>query len=794
MPNHHIFGIRHHGPGSARSLRQALEALRPDLLLVEGPPDADGVLPLLAHADMEPPVALLVYTPDAPRNAVYYPFAVFSPEWQAIHYSLTNGIPVRFMDLPQWHQLGVEADNRPETEDRRPEPAERPGTEDRRPEPEIGSEDNDLQPSAFSLQPSESPHPSADPLGWLALAAGYSDGERWWERMVEQRRESSDLFAAILEAMSALRDEAGPPENMREARREAWMRQSIRSAIGAGFRRIAVVCGAWHGPALLNLANDKADAATLKGLPKVKTQATWAPWTYGRITSASGYGAGITSPGWYDHLWHNQEQIVERWMTRVARMLRDEGLDISAAHAIEAVRLAESLAALRDHPLPGLPELSEACQAVFCFGGDAPMQLIHNKLIVSERLGRVPDETPATPLQHDLQREQKRLRLAPEATWRDVDLDLRKPLDLERSHLLRRLSLLELPWGKLADTRSTGTFREIWRLAWQPEFSVSLIEASIWGSTVASAAHNRAMHSASAATDLPALVAVVNQALLADLPEAVADLVSQLQARAAETGDVGQLMDALVQQDQVTRTSLVGSLRYGNVRQTDAATLSHVVDGMVIRICIGLVGACAALNDEAAAAMFERIVAVNSALRLLNNADQLAAWHIALARVADMAGSHGLVAGRCCRILLDAGSFSAEELARRLGLALSTAEQPTHAAAWIEGMLRGSGTLLVHDEVLFSVLDSWLSGIAPESFLQIVPLLRRTFASFEMAERRALGERAKQVGAATTSNNGSITAALAFDQQRAEAVLPLVARLLGIMVNEERGTRNDEAA
>jgi len=81
-------------------LRLALEELRPDCVLVEGPPDAAGVLPLLAHAEMKPPVALLVYKPDEPRRAVYYPFAVFSPEWQAIHYALSYDIPVRFMDLP----------------------------------------------------------------------------------------------------------------------------------------------------------------------------------------------------------------------------------------------------------------------------------------------------------------------------------------------------------------------------------------------------------------------------------------------------------------------------------------------------------------------------------------------------------------------------------------------------------------------------------------------------------------------------------------------------------------------
>ena len=105
-----IFGVRHHGPGCARSLRAALEQLQPDMVLVEGPPDAQNVLHLLTHKDMRPPVALLIYAPDNPKRAVYYPFTTFSPEWQALSYALSHGIPARFMDLPQAFQLGNKAE------------------------------------------------------------------------------------------------------------------------------------------------------------------------------------------------------------------------------------------------------------------------------------------------------------------------------------------------------------------------------------------------------------------------------------------------------------------------------------------------------------------------------------------------------------------------------------------------------------------------------------------------------------------------------------------------------------
>lgn len=783
----HIFGIRHHGPGSARSLLRALEQLQPDALLVEGPPDAADVLPLLIHAEMGPPVALLVYVPDQPQAAAFYPFAVFSPEWQALRYGLKQGIAVRFMDLPQAHRLALQA--RPAPEEEQPETAA-PAVPAADPAPAESAPAADAAP-ADAAPPDAAPLPEIrqDPLGWLAAAAGYSDGERWWDHMVEQRRDGADLFAAILEAMAALREEAGPDEDPLELQREAYMRQVIRQAQSEGFERIAIVCGAWHAPALATMPPAKTESTLLKGLPRVKTQATWVPWTYGRLTYTSGYGAGIESPGWYHHLWNTQDQVVERWLTRVARLLRGEDLDASSAHVIEAVRLADALAALRDRPLPGLPELNEAVRTVLCFGSDVPMSLIQERLIVSETLGTVPEETPLVPLQRDLQREQKRLKLPPEKTYdvkKPLDLDLRKETDLARSHLLHRLTLLGIRWGELrvgGGRGKKGTWHEVWHVQWQPELSIQLIEAGIWGNTVYDAATAFVRSAADKANDLPTLTSLIDRALLADLPDAVEHLMNRVQTEAAIASDIAHLIAAL--------PPLVNVLRYGSVRKTDTEALTHVVDGLVARICVGLPGACAALNDDAAAERFRQLMHGNDALTLLQDAEHLAAWQRVLQHIADLPNIHGLIVGRCCRLLLDASTYSADEVARRMGLALSTASDPPQAAAWLDGFLQGSGLVLLHDDVLWQVLDSWLTGISGPTFTALLPLLRRTFSSFDPPERRKMGERARQ-GAGAGSLRPSTTANgddVAINPERAARVLPLLGQLLGLDAAEKGVTQ-----
>lgn len=558
------------------------------------------------------------------------------------------------------------------------------------------------------------------------------------------------------------------------------MRQQIRAAEREGFARIAVVCGAWHAPALVRKAAVKEDAALLKGLPKTKLTATWVPWTYGRLAFDSGYGAGVTSPGWYHHLWDTQEQDAEtvsiRWLTSAAALLREQDLSASTAQVIDAARLAGSVAAMRGLSLPGLAELNEAADAVFWGGGTGngaslPLALIRERLVVGERLGAVPAETPAVPLQQDLSREQKRLRLPPEAGERVLELDLRKETDLHRSRLLHRMRLLGLPWGDDQRVRGKrGTFHEHWRLRWQPEFAVRVIEAAVWGNTVAEAADARVRGEADRADQLPALTGLLERTLLADLPVAARHLIARIDAEAARAADLRHLMGAL--------PPLAEVLRYGDVRGTDTEMLGHVVDGLVARIAVGLPLATASLDDEAASAMAMAISAVNGAVSLLQDPRHRELWTDALLRVADGAGVHGHVQGRVVRLLLDAGALDGDEAGRRMNLALSTAAAPDAAGAWVEGFLAGAGLVLLHDARLFGILDGWLAGLDGEAFTQLLPLLRRTFSTFVAGERRGIGELARRGASAPTATAAAADGEI--DRERAAMALPLITLLMGL--------------
>lgn len=694
----HVFGVRHHGPGSARSLARALADLAPDVVLVEAPADAEAVLGWVTHADLVPPVAVLATVVDQPERAVFLPFGAFSPEWVAMRWAHRAGVPVRAIDLP----LAVS----------------------------LAAADDPLELL------SDAPPPDA--LRLLAAAAGDDDPERWWEDVVEHRGDGAAAFDAVAEAMGAVREGWVPPPS--EQRREAAMRQGIRRAVADGHQRLAVVCGAWHVPALASpLGPARADAALLRGLRKVKVSCTWVPWSHRRLAldphdGGPGYGAGVASPGWYAHVFaHPGDDGVGRWFVHTAALLRSRGHLVSPDHVISGVRLADALATLRGRPRPGLAEVLDATGAVLGEGGAGPMALVRDELVVGDVLGEVPDDAPQAPLARDLARQQRSLRLRPDAAERVLELDLRTPLGQGRSHLLHRLLALGVPWGRPEGGRGTaGTFRETWRLRWRPEHVVRLVALSALGTTIeaATAAHLREV--ADAATGLDEVVRVLEQALLADLPAVIAPVSRSLATRAAGDPDLTRLLDAL--------GPLARALRYGDVRATDIAALADVFDGLVVRVVAGLVVACTALDDGAAAAMADRLGVAQAALALVEHPSRHDEWPRVLHRLGEHAGVHAMLQGRVTRLLHDAGQVPPDAVAGRLGRALGPGSTTADAAWFVEGFLAGSGTVLLHDTRLLGAVDEWLATLPAPAFDTTVVALRRTFGAFEAAERRRIGQ------------------------------------------------------
>lgn len=771
-PQLRLFGIRHHGPGSARALLRALEAFAPEHIALEMPADVGEVLHWVKDPGMVPPVALLLYPPEEPQRGIFYPMAAFSPEWQSLRYAWLHEIPVTPFDLPFGNRVQLIASR---------ESTETEATQ------------------------SESNHLPWDPIEEIARVSGWEDGEQWWEEQVERFTDldgtaSLDLFLAVHDIMSELRQNheaevlrQGLSFNTVDLIREAYMRRTLRQLIGQGIQRIAVVCGALHTPALtLPTLQGKVvgkkrvdDTALLTGLKKSRITATWVPYSHERLTLASGYGAGIRSPGWYQHLWeYDGSDVAIRWLATAARVLRASGLDASSAEVIDSLRLATALTTMRRRHTVSLQELTESMRTVLCHGDETPLKLLHRQLIVGEKLGSTPELSPAVPLAKDIQSLQKRLRLKPATELRLLELDLRETNGLARSHMLHRMNLLDIPWGVFHDEVSgKGTFRESWELAWQPEYEIRIIIASMWGNTLEEAATAMTCTRCREISELEDLTDLLRKAHLAFLGNTMDPLLTRLDTLAATAADVRQLLAAI--------PSLARIARYGDVRGTQSARLIQMIESMFQRGLAGLSHACLGLDSEAAEKVIESIMGVTGALRLLEKESLLDQWFSELQAIVGSQASP-LIRGWSTRELLVAKRWTIAQLSIALSQALSAAVSPDEAAAWATGLIHRSGSVLIHQPEIWPVIDQWLMNLEDERFVSQLPILRRAFSDFSIPQRRQIKDQLQkqqysQLPPDSASTESNIAAAASesspstpWDHERSQRVIPILKELLGL--------------
>lgn len=722
----HYFGIRHHGPGSTQRLLSELASLQPAQILIEGPSDCSEEIQWLIKSDMVPPIALLAYHSDQSNANLFYPFADYSPEYQACLYALKHNVEVAFIDLPVAIQLAS-----PEPEDS--------SVENNDNNTDHPNSDSDIEPPVDRHDTDEGKlqDVSRDPFARLAELSGYEDGESWWNDFIEQNAEQSNqVFELIESIMTELRAHTDVLD--RDIQREAFMRLEIDTARKKTDGPIAVICGAWHVPGLREKHTVKANRDILKTLPtklpKSKVRAAWVPWTSPRLASVSGYGAGVKSPQWYKHLWQHRdnEQCLALWLAKITQELRSHGYTISTASVIEAVRLYQTLASVRNKPSVGFEEIRDAVIACLCFGESVQWQQIEQTLLLGNDVGTIPADAPLIPLLDDLQKQQKSLKLKPEALQKNLSLDLRSQAGLAKSILLHRLSVLNVPWGKLTDSGSSrGTFRERWLLSWQPEFSVQLIENLAYGNTIELAANNKLIEAITQETQLNQLAQSVQLALEAHLHSAANVGLKQIDNFAAQTTDTLELLSSL--------PPLITIARYGTARELSLSQIGDLVERLTIQAALSLPYSGRNLNQEESTHYCRVINSAHQSVVIADfNEAVMNDWWQSLQEVMELTVADSQIRGLSARLLYIAEKIDSEQLQLLLQKMLSSSVAVTESAKFFEGFFDGVIDRLLFDSSLRTVVEQWLISLGEETFIEFLPLFRRVFSQLDTMERKRL--------------------------------------------------------
>ncbi|MDR0271126.1 DUF5682 family protein, partial [Paenibacillus sp.] len=585
----HLFGVRHLSPAGAFHVVDYLEQLQPTAVLIEGPSDATSEIVHLTNGSTKPPVAILAFTDELPVRTVLWPFAVYSPEYQAMLWARKQGAYCAFIDLPSSSTVCLQ--------DIRGEHAEEPSDKyeageisDRKSPPTDSQKSGDLELGNGISSDSE-PLNTSGIYGRIAEISGEYDYDTYWERNFEHNLSPDAYRQAILAYSSQMRELTEEQERKEERReyaynavREAYMCRQIADTIAAGHQpeNIVVICGAYHASALADLSRAMSDEE-LKRLPSRSTKLTLMPYSYLKLSSLTGYGAGNIAPYYFEMMWEQMKRgslgdLPYHYLASVTGDLRKAGTHRSTAEVIEAVRFAESLAALHDGQAPTLRDLRDAAKTLL---GRGELSVIAESLALTEvgtAIGELAEGVSQTPIQDDMNRQLKRLKLDKykTAVASDLVLDLRENrrvsseeaayLDLNRSFWFHRLMLLGIHFVKeKGRTQDQADWAEHWIVQWSPEVEIEVVESNLLGETVEIAAgfvlHQR-LENCSSIEEASQLISVAYECGMVHQMEAGRQTMQRL---AVESQDVVQIAAAARKLSQL--------IRYGGIRRMDNTPL-----------------------------------------------------------------------------------------------------------------------------------------------------------------------------------------------------------------------------
>lgn len=717
-----IFGVRHLSPGASYHLLDYLNEKKPKCVLIEGPVDASAIVLELANKNVKPPVALLTYTTELPVETALYPFAEYSPEFQAIAWGVKNKADVRLIDLPSDIMLKLKQNWEADTEE--------------------GQAYYEYHNDLYSR---------------LSALHNEADYESYWERNFEHNLNKGNYQQGICFQSGEMRElvegreyHAVPSSYAYNMLRESHMKREIWRAVDSGFRPedIVIVVGAYHVSGIRSELPPLTDDEW-NDIPRVNTLLTLMPYSYYRLSSRTGYGAGNKAPYYFEQMWqcmkkNTMSDLPAVYIARVAGELRKAGHHASSASVIEAVRLAGMLSAMRSGVLPVLNDLHDAIVTCLGEGEVARVAEALNRADIGTAIGSLPEGLSQTPVQEDMNNQLKRLKLTTykSAIQQDITLDLRENIkvksaeaafiDLHRSTFFHRLCLLRIQFAKpVALTQHTATWAEKWVLQWTPEVEIEIVESNLKGESIEIAAAFELKEQLHQCESVSKAAELIRLACECGLVDNFSNAIHVLQGLLIDSTDFKEIAFAARELSML--------IKYGNIRRFDLEPLVPILQQLFLRASLLLVDACSC-DDKAAT---EIMKAINT-MDIISQEDyervNSTLWQQEVEKLARRDDRNSKLSGVAFSILLAHNLVSDEDCAREVSLRLSPGIPAELGAGWFEGLASRNHYALLSRISLWKELDGYVQSLSEEEFFRSVVFLRRAFGSFESSHKNSIAE------------------------------------------------------
>ena len=727
-----FFPVRHHSPACARALREVALRVRPAALLIEGPADFNYRIEdlLLPH---RLPIAIYTYVrlADESRRGAYYPFCVYSPEWQAIQVAAELGVPARFIDLP-WAEMA-------------------------------GSETASHRYADGELR-------TSDYIGELCRSVGVDDFDALWDTLFEIEPETAPevyLERCHRFCFQARELDRSVPDT--DLRRETFMAAEIRRAREQFVGPLLVVTGGYHSHALYVAVKGEATASPTPERPNTAIEGSGVggqglaghpnaerpnperlnaiargisltPYSYERLDSLTGYESGMPNPGFYHHVWEDRLTgkggTYRRLLAEVVEALRGRGQSVSTADLIAVETTARGIASLRGHAdvwrvdlVDGIigslvkDELEQGVRHPF-------LEAVHEAFRGYER-GMLAEGTTLPPLVLDLRAVLREHDLEPQPREKRLELELSVPRDLERSRLLHRLRGLRIPGFErtggtdLAVREDMSRVWEQWRVQWSPEFEGRCIEASLYGPSLKKATEARLLERARAVErDASQAAALLLDAALMGLRDLSAELSEELVQVIRSDGGFFTVSAALGHLLYLYRYDEA----FGTAGAASVGALLEEAYGRALWLLEGLGGA-----QGVERALLKGIASLVETVRRCPDLPGVDGAELVrvLNRTAADDAQLPLMRGAASGALWSLGEADAGQV----GAAMRFAADPDRLGDFLTGLFALARETVQRHPDLVTGIDEVLKGYSDTEFLAALPAMRLAFSFFTPREK-----------------------------------------------------------
>jgi len=733
--NLHFFPIRHHSPACALHLREALRAIRPAAVLIEGPVDFEPLIGELLAPGVVPPVAM-VALPDSEARAekgragtTYYPICRHSPEYIAIQHASELGATIRFIDLPSRH------------------PAMLSDGRDKQDQPLLPMRETMFDRGAY--------------VEAMCARAGFRDGLALWDGLFEARARSTDwrgFFASVGAYCSALRAASDPDELQADGTlaREAMMRACIRDAMTTVSEPIAIITGGFHTPALID---EQPEAPRAAAGAATRSNAWLIRYDFRALDRLNGYGAGLPLPGFYERVWERlvgangdtQSSLTEEILVgfRAHLIANEPALTFSFPTLRAMVEAATRLAELRGLSEPGRTELFDALRSSAIKEeievGSHPLLAAFTAFLQGDRLGDLPPGSRLPPLIERARREARAHGLSLEdAVPKTRELDIyRTPRHRQISQFLHAMRLVAPAFAeRIKGPDRVHGFRadillETWTYAWSPAVEASLIERAADGETVGDAAATilirrlGELEKDGQCNNAEAAFNLLSIAFDAGIGGAADMLVAAVGAAARADSNLLRLTKALIV-GQALESRTKGMQSESSV-QAFASLLPPLLDQLARRIA-ELLRDLAAVGADNVGEAIRCLAALAEAMADPDPSFPTQPLRDALQDLMTAQLDPELV-GAVIALAALIGLIDDIEGGRRLSAALAGAfERPGEAIRTLSGVMALAPQLFINDSSVIAAIDDLFGTVDDQGFLALLPQLRMAFAELSPHE------------------------------------------------------------